>query len=147
MVEKNQKSTVSETSRDSYKHFTTVNLRYGDTDRQGHVNNAVYCTLFESGRVSFMFFPDGSSIADEGNAFVIARLTLDFLEELNFPGDVEVASRVASIGRSSFTVRQAIFKEGVCCSTAESVIVHIDNSTRRSTPHTAGVLAVLGTLK
>lgn len=146
MVE-TKKNSVSETTRHSYRHFTTVTLRYGDTDRQGHVNNAVYCTLFESGRVAFMFFPDGGSIADEGNAFVIARLTLDFLEELNFPGDVEIASRVVSIGRSSFTVRQAIFKDGACCSTAESVIVHIDKSTKRSHPLSPGVLAVLDKIR
>lgn len=26
-------------------------LRYGDTDRQGHINNAVFATFFETGRV------------------------------------------------------------------------------------------------
>ena len=30
-------------------------LRYGDTDRQGHVNNAVYATLFETGRVELLY--------------------------------------------------------------------------------------------
>jgi hypothetical protein len=28
-------------------------LRYGDTDRQGHINNAVFTTLLETGRVEF----------------------------------------------------------------------------------------------
>ena len=32
----------------------TENIRYGDTDRQGHVNNAVYATYFESGRVDLL---------------------------------------------------------------------------------------------
>ena len=27
-------------------------LRYGDTDRQGHINNAVFVTFLETGRVA-----------------------------------------------------------------------------------------------
>lgn len=29
-------------------------LRYGDTDRQGHVNNAVFSTFLETGRVELL---------------------------------------------------------------------------------------------
>ena len=29
-------------------------LRYADTDRQGHVNNAVFSTMLETGRVEFL---------------------------------------------------------------------------------------------
>src|SRR5215472_9756979 len=34
-------------------HWARVEVRYGDLDVQGHVNNAVYFTYFEQGRVSF----------------------------------------------------------------------------------------------
>lgn len=126
------RTTVSDTNRDAYKHFISVTLRYGDTDRQGHVNNAVFCTLLESGRVD-MLFEGAEALCGEGCSFVIAKLTLDFLSEINFPGSVEVASRVLHIGRSSFTVGQALFKDGVCCASAQSVVVQIDDSTKRST--------------
>ena len=33
---------------------TREKLRYGDTDRQGHVNNAVFATFFETGRVDML---------------------------------------------------------------------------------------------
>ncbi|HIA53048.1 MAG TPA: acyl-CoA thioesterase, partial [Candidatus Melainabacteria bacterium] len=82
-------------------------MRYGDTDRQGHINNAAYCTFFESGRVAFLCHEHGT-IADEGYAFVIAKLSLDFLKEMNFPGTVEVGTRVNQIGKSSFTCGQAL---------------------------------------
>lgn len=59
---------------------------------------------------------------------------MDFLSEMNFPGVAEVRSRVLSIGRSSFTVGQAIFKDPQCCSTSQSVIVLTDESTRKSIP-------------
>ena len=132
------RKTVCDTKIEAFKHVIEVNLRYGDTDRQGHVNNAVYCTLFESGRVAFLF--DGEdAIGGPGTSFVIAKLTLDYLSEMNFPGIVQIASKVISIGRSSFVVGQAAFKDGQCCSTAESVIVLFDESTRRSAPLTPEV--------
>lgn len=137
-----KRSTVSSTERDFYKLWTPVTLRYGDTDRQGHINNAAYCTFFESGRVAFLCHEHGT-IADEGYAFVIAKLSLDFFKEMNFPGTVEVGTRVNQIGKSSFTCGQALFKDGECCSTAESIIVLTDENTRRSAPMPEKVLQVL----
>src|SRR5207244_300346 len=114
--------TVCDTVRPNYKYWTNVTLRYGDTDRQGHINNAAYCTLLESGRVDFLFNEDGSHIAGEAKSFVIVKLTVDYLQEMNFPGTAEVGSRIIAIGSSSFIVGQGIFMKDTCHSTAESVI-------------------------
>jgi len=140
------RKTVGETRREVYKHWTAVNLRYGDTDRQGHVNNAAYCTFFESGRCAFLFDEKGNNVAGDDKNFVIVKLTLDYLEEINFPGVVEVGSRISKLGKSSFTVEQAVFKDGICCSTAESIIVQIDNSTKRSSQMSESLVAVLSKL-
>ncbi len=127
------RATISDTNPSAYKQWSTINLRYGDTDRQGHINNAVYCTLYESGRVDFLF-NDGESVAGRDTAFVIAKIALDYLKEMHFPGDVKVGSKILSVGRSSFRVGQAIFYKDQCCSTAESVIVVIDPNTNKSIP-------------
>ncbi|MBX9693590.1 MAG: acyl-CoA thioesterase [Cyanobacteria bacterium] len=135
-------ATVCDTSESFYKHWTEVTLRYGDTDRQGHVNNAVYCTLYESGRTAFLF--DGEhAIAGTGYSFVIVKISLDYITEMRFPGIARVGSTILQTGRSSFTVGQAIFKDGVCSSTSNSVIVQIDDATGKSSQLTASTLAVL----
>ncbi len=137
--------TVCDTNEGFYKHWTEVTLRYGDTDRQGHINNAVYCTLFESGRTAFLF--DGEeAIAGTNLSFVIVKLTLDYLTEMRFPGTVRVGSSILEIGRSSFHVGQAIFKDGICSSTATSVIVQIDDITGKSSRLTESTLAVLSSI-
>ena len=41
--------------RGSYSIWTYDKLRYGDTDRQGHINNAVFATFCETGRVMFLY--------------------------------------------------------------------------------------------
>ena len=121
------------TDRRSYEHWTNVSLRYGDTDKLGHINNAVFVTLLEAGRVSVLFDKEGA-IARDSKTFVIANLKLDFRAEMHFPGTAEVGTALLSIGRSSVKLIQAIFKDGVCCATAESTIVLIDEKTRKSSP-------------
>ena len=76
---------------------TTCRLRYADTDRQGHVNNAVFAEMLEVGRTELLYDP-ASPLAAPGCAFVIARLTLDFRAELTWPGDVVIGTKVASLG-------------------------------------------------
>ncbi len=112
---------------------TREKLRYGDTDRQGHINNAVFATLFESGRVSFLYDP-ARPLYPDGAQFVIAKLTITFAGELNWPGEVEIGTGVSRLGRSSFTLVQGLFKDGQAVASAESVMVLMDETTRRSTP-------------
>ena len=70
-------------------------------------------------------------------SFVIARLSLDYLGEIFWPGTVEIGTAVKAFGNSSITFTQALFQNGKCVSTAESVVVQVDNRTRRSTPLSA----------
>jgi acyl-CoA thioester hydrolase len=121
------------TERESFRHWTVDRLRYRDTDRQGHVNNAVFATFCESGRVSFLYDP-ANPLAPAGTEFVIVRLAIDFRAELHYPGEVEIGTTLLKLGRSSFTLGQGIFKGATCHATAEGVIVLLDQETRRAVP-------------
>jgi len=117
---------------DHFPAHATDKLRYGDTDRQGHINNAVFASLLETGRVEVLH--GGSApLADTGASFVIARLVVEFVGELQWPGTVDIGTRVARVGRSSVTLEQARFQDRRCCATGESVIVQVDDVTRSST--------------
>ena len=102
-------------------------IRFGDLDRQGHVNNAVYSTYLETGRVGLIY----DRLQVEGATSVLARAEIDFLRELRWPGSVEIGTAVDTIGRSSYRLAQAIFHEGVCAADARSTMVLIDRETRR----------------
>lgn len=114
-----------------YPLTTFDKLRYRDTDRQGHVNNAVFATFLETGRVELLIAPDGD-LNDDGCDFVIASLHLDFVGEVRWPGQVDIGTRVVKIGRSSFTLEQGLFQRGRCVATATTVIVQMNERTRRS---------------
>ena len=108
-------------------------IRFGDLDPQGHVNNTVFATFFETGRVAFLREP-GNALSPPGTTSVLARLDINFLKELHWPGSVEIGTGVAEIGRSSFTFLQAIFHEGACAATARATMVMIDAASRRARP-------------
>ncbi len=131
------------TERASYTIWTHDKLRYGDTDRQGHVNNAVYSTFFETGRVSFLHNEE-LQLKSPGCEFVLAHISIDFRAELFYPGQVDIGTRVTRIGRSSFTCGQAIFKGELCVATAESVVVQMDAKTRKSHALSQAMTAWLG---
>lgn len=108
-------------------------LRYGKTDRQGHVNNVVFATLFETGRVELVH-DRAVPIPESGRAFVIARLAVDLIGELLWPALVVIRTRVGRSGRSSVGLEQAWFRNDRRAATAESVVAPTEEATRRSRP-------------
>ncbi len=123
---------MTEPTLDDFAFKTRDKLRYGDTDRQGHVNNAVYSTFFETGRVELLHV--GEAPPPKGAAFVLARIAIDFRREVNWPGEIVIGTGVEKIGTSSIRLRQALFQNDRFCASAETVIVLMDEATRRSTP-------------
>lgn len=108
-------------------------LRYADTDRQGHVNNAVFSTFLETGRVEFLFNPQ-SPLTAENASFVIANLHLNFISEIKWPGKVDIGTGVTKVGNSSIKFFQGIFQDGRCVATAETVIVQFNKHSKKSSP-------------
>ncbi|WP_209288787.1 acyl-CoA thioesterase [Marinobacterium alkalitolerans] len=108
-------------------------LRYGDTDRQGHVNNSVFSTFLETGRVE-MLYTKGESLVPEGATFVLAKLEVQLIGEILWPGQVDIGSGVLNIGNSSITLYQQLFQNGTCVAKAETVIVQMNEATRKSQP-------------
>jgi acyl-CoA thioester hydrolase len=119
--------------RDYHRHWARDVLRYSDTDRQGHVNNAIFATLLESGRVGVLYNPTWP-LALAGTSFVLARLVLEFHSELHWPNEVDIGTTVTRLGQSSITFGQGLFLGEVCVAVSESVAVLIDDASRKSRP-------------
>lgn len=116
--------------------------RYADTDRQGHVNNALFATFLETGRVEVLYNID-LPLLSEGSSFVIASLKLEFLREITWPGRVDIGTGILKIGTSSITIFQRLFQNESCVANAETVIVQVDNATKRSAPLTVAAKKTL----
>lgn len=129
-----------------YLRQSTDKIRYADTDRQGHVNNALFATFLETGRVEILYDPD-QPLAADGAEFVIARLSLDFRGELRWPGSVTVGTAVRKIGKSSLELSQVMYQEDRCVALAETVIVQVDCRERTARPLTQQARAMLAALQ
>ena len=127
---------------DHYPHRDRDIVRFGDLDAQGHVNNAVFATYFETGRVAMFRNPD-LSIGIENATYVLVRQEIDFLRELRWPGEVIVGTALAELGRSSFTLAQALFSGEAAVAAGRATLVMLDATTRRPRPLPAKAIAKL----
>ena len=108
-------------------------LRFGDTDAFGHVNNAVFSVLCESGRVH-LFATRLRPTLPPRMIFSIVRLVIDFKAELHYPGEVRTGTWFTKLGRTSVTVEQVLISKDQVAATAEGVCVLVDAATRRPMP-------------
>ncbi len=123
---------------EDFPYRLTDNVRFADLDPNQHVNNAVYATYFETGRVTLM--KDRSfGLMPEGLAWIMVRLDIHFRAELKWPGLIEMGLGVSKFGRTSVTFDQVVFSEGRCVASAQSVSVLIDDASRKPTPLTDGI--------
>jgi acyl-CoA thioester hydrolase len=129
-----------------YPHRVRDIIRYADLDPQGHVNNAVFATYFESGRVAMFRDPD-LGIGVLNATYVLVRQEIDFLAELHWPGNVEIGTALAEFGRTSFVVVQTIFRDEVCAAAGRATMVMLDTTTRRAQPLAPEAMARLSPWK
>ena len=122
--------------RASYHVWTRDTIRYVDLDPNMHVNNGAIGAYFEDGRVRFRDEHVGPLCPELTvlSGFVLARCLLEYHAPLYFPGDVDIATTVLRLGRTSYTLGQGVFSGTVCAATAEVVTVYVDPQTAVPTP-------------
>jgi acyl-CoA thioester hydrolase len=107
---------------DIYPFVTTIQTRYQDLDIMGHVNNVALAGIFETARVRFHRHL-GRHPHDSGVRWLIASVSLNYLQEAHFPSEITVGSAIGSIGNTSWTVMSAAFQGGECVATCDTVVV------------------------
>ena len=124
------------TDLSSYDYFERVTLRYSDEDSMGHINNVAYAAYFEAGRMG-LFNGLLAGLGDQRFNFVLANVSIDYVREMRFPGELQVGGRLIRVGVKSITTGYAAFLNGVCHATSTCVNVYFDPETRKSRPFPA----------
>ena len=118
-------------SRATFKHFTPVTLRFSDQDSMGHVNNVAFAAFVEAARTMLI-----QGLLNQFNHpdldFILARVVIDYKQELHYPGTVDVGARLINLGSKSLTSGYGVFLDNTCIATAESVNVFYDMAMRKS---------------
>ncbi|WP_081909008.1 thioesterase family protein [Deinococcus sp. YIM 77859] len=126
----------------SRAHRAPIQMRYGDIDAMGHLNNAVYVQYLETSRIELM---RDLGVRAEDDHSVIARLELDYRREVLWGQAVVVESLVERIGHTSWTVLSRLTADGVPCALARTVQVRVD-AAHRPVPLPERMRAALATL-
>ena len=107
----------------SYPISMAADTRFQDLDVNGHLNNVAFAALFENARVRLnrAARPLGERPANERT--MVAVVTISYLREGNFPDGVTIYSGIGQIGTSSWTIIQAMFQNGHCIATCDTVVV------------------------
>ena len=132
-------------TRDDFPYWMEIEVRWGDMDPQGHVNNAVYFTYCESARISLVgeIGIRGRTAGPHGP--VLVSTACDFKREVVYPATLDIGVRVEEIGRRSFAMRYGLFLRGTSelVAVATSVNAWVDYTEGKSIPLPAEVREAL----
>lgn len=121
---------------------TELQLRFGDTDAMGHVNNAKVVTYLELGRVRF--FADVIGVERVNDySFILAEISCRYRIPILLHDRVFVRMHITDVHRSSFRFRCDLYdpRDGRVFVEAETVQVMYDYTTGRPVPVGADFLA------
>jgi acyl-CoA thioester hydrolase len=92
----------------TFRYRRSIEIRFGDTDAMGHVNNAAYMTYCEMARAGYHEavtgrpLPLGVHGAEEG--MILADMRIAFRSPSFYGETLTIEARVDRIGRTSFTM-------------------------------------------
>ncbi len=85
-----------------FRFYHPIEVRYGDLDPQGHVNNARYLTYMEQARVKYirrLGLWDGKSFTSIG--IILADAQVSFHQPILFGQEIRVGVRISHLGNKS----------------------------------------------
>ena len=93
-----------------FRFYHPIEVRYGDLDPQGHVNNAKHLTYFEQARIAYWIelglFTKDQSFMEIG--VILADIHLTYLEPIYYGQNIKVGVHIAKLGNKSMTWQQNI---------------------------------------
>jgi len=114
-----------------------IQVRFGDTDALGHVNNAVYLSWMELGRMAFTdkLLPQ---IDWSKTGFILAHVSIDYVEPVFLKDKVKVYMRAGKTGTKSVVLECLITKTDKNgerpTAKGTNIIVAFDYVTNKSLP-------------
>jgi len=105
--------------------------RFADTDALGHINNTVLPVWFEDARTPiFRFFTPDLNPKDWH--LIVAKIEVEYTDELFYGQDVEVRTFIGRIGNTSFVVEHEVWQSKRLCARGNAVMVHYDHAAKVS---------------
>ena len=123
----------SPVTRADYPYFIEIPTRAVDLDQNGHVNQAVYYSFYETLITTYLKRECDFESNRGGLAAFCVENGCNYRRELNYPEQVQAGLRIAHVGNSSVRFETALFTEGQDAAAAAGffAIVFVDSESRR----------------
>ncbi|HMO75642.1 MAG TPA: acyl-CoA thioesterase [Sphingopyxis sp.] len=108
---------------DSYPLRKPVPIRFADVDMFRHLNNVATGQFYEEARYELLAEARGQAAEGDRSALVIANVDTAFLGQARYPGTIDVATGIVSIGARSLVIGQGLFVGEKCIGCADSIVV------------------------
>ena len=95
-----------------YQHHRSIEIRFGDLDALGHVNNAKYLTYMEMARISYWRDVCGWNRDTGSLGMIMASAHLDFKQPLLFNDELTIYTRVSRLGNKSYDIEHVFIRRG-----------------------------------
>ena len=112
------------------QHCYSIDVRWGEMDALGHVNNAEYLRYFESARIEWLV-DAGHHIANPDSGSVVLQSTCRYFAPVEYPCKLNVLTRLSKVGNTSFTFLHKLVgvADDKLYTEAEVVCVWLDRAT------------------
>ena len=110
-----------------------IEIRFSDVDSQGHVNHLSILEWIAHCRVKLIDERvERSAVEDIDH--VLVSLEAEFLEEIFYPGNIEVSGQILEVGGKSVTTSCFVYKNDEILANAKCVNVFHDTTTKKTIP-------------
>ncbi|GMV34815.1 MAG: hypothetical protein AMXMBFR60_26440 [Chloroflexota bacterium] len=121
-----------------YKFLHPTEVRYGDLDPQGHVNNAKYLTYFEQARIHHFIkmglFSKDQSFMEIG--VIVADIHIKYRAPAHYGDNLITGAKISRIGNKSLIVTQSVMDAatGKAMADGEVILVTFDYKSKKTIP-------------
>lgn len=122
---------------DDYNVTIPIDVRWGDMDAYGHVNNACYFTYCESARIAWLEAVDADGArAAENHGPAVVHAECNFWRQVHHPASLLVGVKTTKLGGRSWTLGYEIIdtKTEEKVADGSSVVVWVDYGAGKSLP-------------
>lgn len=113
---------------------TSIDIRWGEMDAYGHINNAMYLRYMEEARIRLLF-KMGYKLDGRGQGPVVVNVSSTFMAPVEYPDRLTIDCFLSDAGRSSCISRYKIHSEQnnqQCVCEGSAKIVWFDTESGKS---------------
>jgi YbgC/YbaW family acyl-CoA thioester hydrolase len=108
-------------------------VRWSECDPFGHANHRAYFEWFEEARNRYLEAVGLAALSPNLPGPVIAETSIRYHRPLAYADEILVSARTIRLGRTSFEMEYAVWRDGLCA-IARAVLILVINATGEKTP-------------